>query len=102
VNLTFDAWYAAPTLCRECCEPVPSADVDIDDEGRTVATCDACRADEPTDPIVRKARRSSARMLRIYVGVARGTLPDNGESAATKWGNVARAAERFLTWKESR
>jgi hypothetical protein len=99
---TFDEWYAAPTLCRECGEAVPSSDVDIDDDGRTVATCDACRAEEPTASIVRKARVSSARMLRIYVGVARGTLPDNGESQAVKWGNVWRAAERFFTWKESR
>ena len=51
---------------------------------------------------IRKARVSSARMLRIYVGVATGALPDNGEPPAVKWGNVWRAAERFLSWKEMR
>ena len=102
--MTFDEFLARPTLCRECCAPVSSDDVDIDDEGRTVGTCDECRAEDlpATDPIVRRARVSSMRMLRLYVGVATGALPDNGEPPAVKWGNVARAAERFLIWKATR
>jgi hypothetical protein len=51
---------------------------------------------------IRRARVSSARMLRVYVGVATRELPDNGEPPAVKWGNVWRAAERLLAWRGTR
>jgi hypothetical protein len=44
-TMSFDEFLARPTLCRGCCAPVPSDDVDIDDEGQTVGTCGECRAE---------------------------------------------------------
>jgi hypothetical protein len=46
--MSFDEFLNRPCLCRECCEEIPAdvADVDIDDEGQTVAICDECRAEQ--------------------------------------------------------
>lgn len=45
--LSFDEFLNRPALCRECCCEIPAdvADVDLDDEGQTVATCDECKAE---------------------------------------------------------
>ncbi len=93
----------APCRCVPVCQSCGRAFTYEHDGEPAPAECGACAVeDEPTDPIVRKARVSSMRMLRIYVAGARGQLPDNGQSVALKWLLVWAAAERFLTWKESR
>ena len=45
--MTFDEFLNAPHLCRECCAEIPAdeADVDIDDMGQTVATCEECKGE---------------------------------------------------------
>lgn len=67
---------------------------------RADVTCDAAGLTEIQT--VRKARVSSMRRLRIYLGGARGTLPDNGQSSDLKWNLVYLAASDFLAWKEWR
>jgi hypothetical protein len=45
--MSFEDFVNQPIPCRECCAPISAdvADVDLDDLGQTVATCDECCAE---------------------------------------------------------